>query len=104
MLAAGLLMLISFGDLPDATAAINENGNEIISQRLATARHARVRHVRRHHRHGKTQVTYTNGTITETEDDPIAVPEGGSTLAMMAASTALLLLGYRRLKHKRVAA
>lgn len=107
--AAGLLIviLLFFAGREEAAAVTNENGTEIVyqlGQRTPSVRNSRVRHVRRHHRRAGTQVSYSNGEISVSGDAPIAVPDSGSTLAMMAASAALLLLGYRRFQYRRIAA
>jgi hypothetical protein len=97
-----MMMLLLAG--PAATARVlYEDGVETVyrgGQRSPSSQNYHVRpHHERHHK-GKNKGGYDNDVIAT----PVSVPDGGSTLAMMAASTALLLLGYRRLRCKRIAA
>jgi hypothetical protein len=101
--AAGLLMLLFLAGRVDASVRC-DNGSETVYRggQQPCVRNSPFRHVRRHHRAGS-QVNYNDDVIGVSDDAPVSVPDGGSTLAMFG-SAVLLLLGYHRLRCQRIAA
>jgi hypothetical protein len=104
--AAALLVLLFLAAPVDAASVTYEYGTEMVYQNAQPPfmrNSVRHRHSVQRHRHGRAG-TPTIYYASDGAAGAVSVPDGGSTLAMMFASTALLLLGYHRLGCKRVAA
>src|SRR5207247_8200408 len=92
--AAGLLMMMLLLAGPaDAASVSYDDGTVMVSrggQRSPSSQNYHVRpHHERHHK-GKNQGNYNNDVIASSDNASVAVPDSGSTFAMIAAHTTLL--------------